>query len=100
MSKISYLLQKARLLKHEAELRELVIAGLSHLVVANSECGFKECLPLAYGKDASKRSIFAHVFARVIGQGTKFVAEDRVIPVAKHDRLSEVCPVFSDKTVR
>lgn len=74
----------------EAELRELVITGLSYLVSTNTECGFKQCLPLAYSEDNRKRTIFAHVFARVIGQGTKFDPEDRSTSLAKQSRLKEV----------
>lgn len=75
----------------EAELRELVITGLAHLVSANTECGFKQCLPLAYDEDKRKRTIFAHVFARVLSQGTKFDPEDRPATLVRHNRLSEVC---------
>lgn len=80
-----------RISQREAELRELVITGLAHLVSANTESGFKQCLPLAYDQDNRKRTIFAHVFARVIGQGTKFDPEDRSATVARHTRLCEVC---------
>jgi hypothetical protein len=78
-----------RVSQQEGELRELVITGLSHLVSANTESGFKQCLPLAYDQDNRKRSIFAHVFARVLGQGTKFDPEDRSTNPARHVRLSE-----------
>ncbi|KAJ7668141.1 hypothetical protein B0H17DRAFT_990194 [Mycena rosella] len=76
--------------QREAELRELVITGLAHLVGSNSEHGFKQCLPLAYDPDNHKRGIFANVFARVIGQGTKFDVEDRVANPGRHSRLSEL----------
>jgi hypothetical protein len=79
--------------QREAELRELVITGLAHLVSANTESGFKQCLPLAYDQDNRKRSIFAHVFARVLSQGTKFDPEDRSTTLVRHTRLSEVCRV-------
>lgn len=53
-------------------MRELVVTGLSHLVNANTEAGFKHCLPLAYDTNVRKQTIFARVFARVLKQGTKF----------------------------
>jgi neurofibromin 1 len=71
----------------------LVITGLSHLVAANSEHGFKQCLPLAYDLDPRKRAIFANVFARVIGQGTKFDVEDRATSPGRNNRLAEVIAV-------
>lgn len=83
--------QKKRDSQREAELRELVIMGLAHLVSANTESGFKQCLPLAYDQDKRKRTIFAHVFARVLSQGTKFDPEDRSATLVRHTRLSEVC---------
>lgn len=64
--------------------------GLANLVSANSEIGFKQCLPLAYDQDKRKRIIFAHVFARVIGQGTTFVAEERTTAQSRNARLNEV----------
>ncbi|KAG5638079.1 hypothetical protein H0H81_001929 [Sphagnurus paluster] len=82
--------EKMRISQREAELRELVITGLSHLVSANTESGFKQCLPLAYDDDNRKRAIFAHVFARVISQGTKFDPEDRSASIARHNRLCEL----------
>ena len=83
-------LQKLRVSQKEAELRDLVITGLAHLVSANSESGFKQCLPLAYDPDARKRTIFAHVFARVIGQGTVFDPEDKSVTKARNAALCEV----------
>jgi hypothetical protein len=83
-------LQDIRVSQKESELHELVIAGLAHLVAANSESGFKQCLPLAYDHDIRKRTIFAHVFARVIGQGTVFNPEDKSLTKARHASLCEV----------
>lgn len=68
-----------------------MITGLANLVSANSEIGFKQCLPLAYDQDKRKRAIFAHVFARVIGHGTTFNAEERSVAQSRSARLTEVC---------
>ncbi|KAJ7167823.1 hypothetical protein C8R46DRAFT_1350755 [Mycena filopes] len=84
------LTRKNRVAQREAELRELVITGLSHLVGSNSEHGFKQCLPLAYDPDSKKRAIFARVFAKVIGQGTKFDIEDRVVSPGKNNKLLDL----------
>ncbi|KAF9266130.1 hypothetical protein L218DRAFT_1016740 [Marasmius fiardii PR-910] len=81
---------KMRASNRETEVRELVITGLAHLVSANTESGFKQCLPLAYNEDNRKRTIFAHVFARVIGQGTKFDPEDRSPSITRQSRLAEL----------
>jgi neurofibromin 1 len=67
-----------------------VITGIANLVGANSEIGFKQCLPLAYDLDKRKKVIFAHVFARVIGQGTTFNAEERSAALSRNARLVEV----------
>ncbi|CAK5277391.1 unnamed protein product [Mycena citricolor] len=82
--------KRNRFAQREAELRELVITGLAHLVGSNSEHGFKQCLPLAYGGDSKKREIFANVFARVIGQGTRLDVEDRTIKPGRHGKLAEL----------
>lgn len=76
--------------QREIEIRELVITGLANLVSANSEIGFKQCLPLAYDPDKRKKAIFAHVFARVIGQGTTFNAEEKSAAQNRNARLIEV----------
>lgn len=81
--------QRTRISQREAELRELVITGLSHLVTANAESGFKHCLLLAYNQDPRKRTIFARVFARVLSQGTKFQQVDP----ADADKPSRLCEV-------
>ena len=74
--------------QREADLRELVVTGLSHLVKANTEMGFKNCLPLAYDQDIRRRTIFSRVFARVLDQGTKFDQVENVSP--KPNKLCEV----------
>jgi neurofibromin 1 len=84
-----------RVSQREAELRELVITGLSHLVISNAESGFKQCLPLAYDQDVRKRIISAHVFACVLRQGGKSDPEDRSVAVARQTRLREVSKNFA-----
>ncbi|KAF7975643.1 hypothetical protein HWV62_9093 [Athelia sp. TMB] len=64
--------KRATSFEQEAELQELVIAGLAHLIRANTEIGVKHCLPLAHDGDPRKRIIFSRVFARVLKQGTTF----------------------------
>ncbi|KAG6896188.1 hypothetical protein C0992_009811 [Termitomyces sp. T32_za158] len=90
MSELGSIHQKMRFSSKEADVRELVITGLAHLVSANTESGFKQCLPLAYDEDNRKRAIFAHVFARVIGQGTTFEPEDRSAFNDRNNRLREL----------
>jgi hypothetical protein len=67
-----------------------VITGLANLVTANSEIGFKQCLPLAYDSDARKRTIFAYVFARVIGQGTVFNPVEKPLTKSRHASVCDV----------
>ncbi|KAG5352330.1 hypothetical protein C0989_002775 [Termitomyces sp. Mn162] len=90
MSELGLMHQRIRISQKEANVRELVITGLAHLVSANTESGFKQCLPLAYDEDNRKRAIFAHVFARVIGQGTTFEPEDRSAFSDRNNRLREM----------
>ncbi|KAG8218508.1 hypothetical protein J3R82DRAFT_4145 [Butyriboletus roseoflavus] len=74
----------------EADVRELVITGLSHLVIANSENGVKHCITLAYDPDLRKRTIFVHVFARVLGKGTKFEPQRNPELQARRNQLREM----------
>ncbi|KAF9067659.1 hypothetical protein BDP27DRAFT_1225535 [Rhodocollybia butyracea] len=90
VSDVGTIQNRMRSSQRETEVRELVIAGLSHLVSANTESGFKHCLPLAYNEDNRKRTIFSHVFARVLSQGTKFDPEDRPGPSSGQNRLAEL----------
>jgi hypothetical protein len=71
-----------------------VITGLSHLVSANIESGFKNCLPMGYGNDIRARIIFAHVFSRVLSQGTKFDVEENPTMMSRRNRLAEVGQVL------
>ncbi|KIY51663.1 hypothetical protein FISHEDRAFT_36865 [Fistulina hepatica ATCC 64428] len=90
VSEVGSIQHKMRISQREAELRELVMAGLAHLVSSNTENGFKQCLSLAYSEDVRKRTIFAHVFARVISEGTKFDADDIAVTSNRHTKLSEI----------
>jgi len=74
----------------EADVRDLVITGLSHLVISNSENAVKHCIASAYDSDIKKRTIFVHVFARVLGQGTKFEAQGNPELQARRNQLREV----------
>ncbi|KIL70462.1 hypothetical protein M378DRAFT_1044573 [Amanita muscaria Koide BX008] len=74
----------------EVQMRELVVTGLTHLVSANAESGLRQCLSLAYDKDKKRRALFAHVFARVIRQGTRFERQDRSETQARRNRLCEL----------
>lgn len=76
--------------QREADIRDLVITGLSHLVTSNSENAVKHCIASAYDGDMRKRTIFVNVFARVLGQGTKFEAQGNPELQARRDQLREV----------
>ncbi|KAI0737738.1 hypothetical protein C8Q80DRAFT_1276173 [Daedaleopsis nitida] len=81
---------RIRIQQREGELRELLITGLSSLVSANTECGVKHCLSLAYDPDPTKRMIFAHVFIRVLKEGIKFTPYEETPVVVKQSRLCEL----------
>lgn len=79
----------------EADVRDLVITGLSHLVIANSEHGVKYCIASAYDSDVRKRTIFVHVFSRVLSKGTKFEPQGNPELQARRNQLREVRGVVS-----
>lgn len=76
--------------QRDVELRDLVIEGLARLISANTESGVKHSLALAYDGDTSKRIIFAHVFARVMGQGATFESAESSAILGSRSRLCEV----------
>ena len=82
--------QRMRLAHRDAELHELVIEGLSRLISANTDSGVKHSLAMAHDVDIGKRIIFSHVFARVMGQGAKFVSPDASVTQIGKSRLCEV----------
>lgn len=83
--------QRSRAHQRDVEFRELVVQGLANLISSNTESSLRHCIPLAYHKDFRKRAIFAQVFARVLGQGTKLEFESSVAAaVPKKSRLCEL----------
>ncbi|THH13571.1 hypothetical protein EW146_g6666 [Bondarzewia mesenterica] len=90
LSEVSSFSQRARASQRDAELRELVIKGLSQLISANAECGIKHSLALAYDADIGKRTIFTHVFARVMGEDGKFGTQGTAGALGGRKRLCEL----------
>ncbi|EGO02251.1 hypothetical protein SERLA73DRAFT_166724 [Serpula lacrymans var. lacrymans S7.3] len=90
VSDVPSLQKKIMASQREADVRDLVIAGLSNLVSANSENGFKHCIALAYESDMRKRTMFVHVFARVLGQGAKFEPQGNAELQARRNHLCEL----------
>ena len=84
-----YSLQRP-LSQREAEIRELVVEALSRLISANPESGVKHSLSMAYDPDPRQRLIFSYVFARVMGQGAKFEAQETPVSFSGRSRLCEV----------
>jgi hypothetical protein len=77
--------------QREAEICELVVEALSRLISANPESGVKHSLSMAYDPDPRQRLIFSFVFARVMGQGAKFEAQEAPVSFSGRSRLCEVC---------
>lgn len=83
-------LSQRPLSQREAEIRELVVEALSRLISANPESGVKHSLSMAYDPDPRQRLIFSYVFARVMGQGAKFEAQETPVSFSGRSRLCEV----------
>jgi neurofibromin 1 len=67
------------------------VEALSRLISANPESGVKHSLSMAYDPDPRQRLIFSYVFARVMGQGAKFEAQETPVNFSGRSRLCEVC---------
>lgn len=76
--------------QREAEICELVVEALSRLISANPESGVKHSLSMAYDPDPRQRLIFSFVFARVMGQGAKFEAQEAPVSFSGRSRLCEL----------
>ncbi|KIJ57137.1 hypothetical protein M422DRAFT_219023 [Sphaerobolus stellatus SS14] len=72
--------------KHEGQIVDLVVTGISNMLQANTEAGTKHVLALAYDSSERTRVIFAHVLCRVLNKGTKFErsTEDVSSPTPKN----------------
>ncbi|TDL29911.1 hypothetical protein BD410DRAFT_780416, partial [Rickenella mellea] len=73
-----------------AEMRELVITGLTHLLSSNTDVGFKHCLQLGYDADPIRRLVFCHVIARVLWLGGKFDVVNHPTMLVRRSRLCEL----------
>lgn len=85
-----FLFQRKNSIEREIEIRDLIITGLAHLILANSEIGFKHSLSLAQDEDPRKRAIFCYAVAKVLGCGTKFEPPSNTALVVRRGRLCEV----------
>jgi len=52
---------------------------------------------MAYDPDPRQRLIFSYVFARVMGQGAKFEAQETPVNLSGRSRLCEVCVLICRK---
>ena len=73
--------------------------ALSRLISANPESGVKHSLSMAYDPDPRQRLIFSYVFARVMGQGAKFEAQETPVSFTGRSRLCEVCVLICRKAI-
>ncbi|KAH7916805.1 hypothetical protein BJ138DRAFT_1121610 [Hygrophoropsis aurantiaca] len=89
-SDVPSLQKKMQASQRESDVRDLVITGLSHLVSNNSDNGVKHCIASAYDSDIRKRTIFVHVFARVLGQGARFEPQGNAELQARRNQLREL----------
>ncbi|KAF8270977.1 hypothetical protein EI94DRAFT_1797570 [Lactarius quietus] len=89
LSEMSMTLQRP-MSKSESEICELVVEALSRLISANPESGVKHSLSMAYDPDPRQRLIFSYVFARVMGQGAKFEAQEAPVSFSGRSRLCEL----------
>ncbi|KAH7931340.1 hypothetical protein BV22DRAFT_1124264 [Leucogyrophana mollusca] len=89
-SDVPSLQKKMQASQREADVRDMVITGLSHLVISNSDNGVKHCITSAYDIDIRKRTIFVHVFARVLGQGARFEPQGNAELQARRNQLRDL----------
>jgi hypothetical protein len=69
---------------------ESIIDGIAHLVNANTDIGFKQCIAFGFDDDPRIRAIFMEVFSRVLKRGTRFDTRDTLKLGSEVTRLCEV----------
>ena len=83
--------------KYDALVQELVVSGIANMLHANTDPGTKHVLSLGYKDDPRLRTLFAHVFCRVLSRGTKF--DHYLEGLAHNNRKSKLCEVSIARTI-
>ncbi|KDQ15349.1 hypothetical protein BOTBODRAFT_54648 [Botryobasidium botryosum FD-172 SS1] len=83
-------LQRKAYTKDQADLRESVIQGLSRLLIANVHTGVSHCLRRVYDDDPRFRTIFMHVFTRVLNAKADISPSAQPVPANTRSKLCEL----------
>jgi len=78
------------LTKEHGNIRELAIAGISNMLMANMDIGLKHCLVYGYHDDSRLRGTFLLIFTRVLRLGGRFDGLESIATQPKQRRLCEV----------
>lgn len=85
--------------KDQGSIRELAIAGISNMLMANMDIGLKHCLIYGYHDDPRLRGTFLLIFTRVLRLGGRFDGLESIIAQPKQRRLCEVSKRFFSPSV-
>lgn len=82
--------QRGRLPSQDPDLRELVTMGITHLVRANPEVGFRYGINMAYDKDPETRTMFARIGARALERGVRLGDQENPSTSVRRNRFCEL----------
>jgi hypothetical protein len=65
--------------------------GVTHLVRAHPDVGFRHGIYMAYDPDPDTRTMFARIGARALQRGMKLDEQEQTATNARRNRFCEVC---------
>ncbi|KAI9259080.1 hypothetical protein BY458DRAFT_479034 [Sporodiniella umbellata] len=73
-----------------AQMKELIILAMSHLLSANVEAGLKYSLSMGYDDDEKTRTSFMQVLTNILDQGTEFETLAENVVTDRYEKLVDV----------
>lgn len=73
-----------------AQMKELTILAMSHLLSANVDAGLKYSLSMGYDDDQETRTAFMQVLTNILNQGTEFETLGESVMTDRYEKLIDV----------
>lgn len=73
-----------------AQMKELTILAMSHLLSANVDAGLKYSLSMGYDDDQETRTAFMQVLTNILNQGTEFETLSESVMTDRYEKLVDV----------
>lgn len=80
-----------------AQMKELTILAMSHLLSANVDAGLKYSLSMGYDDDQETRTAFMQVLTNILNQGTEFETLGESVMTDRYEKLIDVKFIYIKK---